>query len=80
MHILDELATHTPERIWLSKVTVHDGRQMLMEGMSLDNELVALFLTALERVARTSTDVELDETEAKEMGGLRLNALRGRAR
>ena len=47
VHMLDELATHTPDRIWISKISVHNGR-MLMEGMSLDNELVALFLTALE--------------------------------
>jgi len=72
VHMLDELATHTPDRIWISKVSVHNGR-MLMEGMSLDNELVALFLTALEESAYFK-NVELVETQAKEKDGFRLNA------
>jgi type IV pilus assembly protein PilN len=72
VHMLDELATHTPDRIWISKVSVHNGR-MLMEGMSLDNELVALFLTALEESVYFK-DVELVETQAKEKDGFRLNA------
>jgi type IV pilus assembly protein PilN len=72
VHMLDELATHTPDRIWISKISVHGGR-MLMEGMSLDNELVALFLTALEESPYFKT-VELVETQAKEKDGFRLNA------
>jgi len=72
VHMLDELATHTPDRIWISKVSVHGGR-MLMEGMSLDNELVALFLTALEESPYFKS-VELVETQAKEKDGFRLNA------
>jgi type IV pilus assembly protein PilN len=72
VRMLDELATHTPDRIWVSKIEVHNGR-MLMEGMSLDNELVALFLTALEESAYFK-NVELVETQAKEKDGFRLNA------
>jgi type IV pilus assembly protein PilN len=72
VHMLDELATHTPDRIWITKVSVHGGR-LNMEGMSLDNELVALFLTALE-ASPYFKDVELVETQAKEKDGFRLNA------
>jgi type IV pilus assembly protein PilN len=72
VHVLDELATHTPDRIWISKVSIHAGK-LTMEGMSLDNELVALFLTALEESAFFK-DVELVETQAKEKDGFRLNA------
>jgi type IV pilus assembly protein PilN len=72
VRMLDELATHTPDRIWITKVAVHGGR-MMMEGMSLDNELVALFLTALEE-SPYFKDVELVETQAKEKDGFRLNA------
>ena len=72
VHMLDELATHTPDRIWISKVSVHGGR-LSMEGMSLDNELVALFLTALEE-SPYFKDVELVQTQAKEKDGFRLNA------
>ena len=72
VHMLDELATHTPDRIWITKVSVHSGR-LTMEGMSLDNELVALFLTALEE-SPYFKDVELVETKAKEKDGFRLNS------
>ena len=72
VHMLDELATHTPDRIWISKISVHGGR-LTMEGMSLDNELVALFLTALEE-SPYFKDIELVETQAKEKDGFRLNA------
>jgi type IV pilus assembly protein PilN len=72
VHMLDELATHTPDRIWISRIEVHGGR-LAMEGMSLDNELVALFLTALEE-SPYFKDVELVETQAKEKDGFRLNA------
>jgi type IV pilus assembly protein PilN len=72
VRMLDELATHTPDRIWISQVQVENGR-MVMEGMSLDNELVALFLTALEESAYFK-NVELVETQAKEKDGFRLNA------
>lgn len=72
VHMLDELATHTPDRIWVTKISVHSAR-MSMEGMSLDNELVALFLTALEE-SPYFKDVELVETQAKEKDGFRLNA------
>ena len=72
VHVLDQLATHTPDRIWISKVSIHAGK-LTLEGMSLDNELVALFLTALEESAFFK-DVELVETQAKEKDGFRLNA------
>jgi Tfp pilus assembly protein PilN len=70
--MLDELANHTPDRIWVTKIGVKGGR-LEMEGMSLDNELVALFLTALEE-SPYFKDVELVETQAKEKNGFRLNA------
>jgi type IV pilus assembly protein PilN len=72
VHMLDELATHTPDRIWISKIGVQAGR-MSMEGMSLDNELVALFLTALEE-SDYFKNVELVETQAREKDGFRLNS------
>ena len=46
--------------------------QITIEGMSLDNELVALFLTALNESAYFD-DVELRETKAKDMSGYKLN-------
>jgi type IV pilus assembly protein PilN len=71
VHVLDELATHTPDRIWVNKVMIKAGK-LTLEGMSLDNELVALFLTALEESPYFKS-VELVETQAKDKNGFKLN-------
>lgn len=72
VHMLDELATHAPDRLWLTKVE-SNKREVLVRGMSLDNELVAQFLTVL-NASPYFTNVELVSTEAKEKNGLKLNA------
>lgn len=72
VHMLDELATHAPDRLWITKVET-SGDQIMIKGMSLDNELVAVFLTALNQ-SPYFTNVELLSTEAKEKAGLKLNA------
>ena len=71
VHVFDELATHAPARLWLTKLKANGGK-ITIEGMSLDNELVALFLTALNESAYFE-DVELRETKAKEVSGYKLN-------
>jgi len=71
VRVFDELATHAPARLWLTKLEAHGG-QVRIEGMSLDNELVALFLTALNESAYFD-NVELRETKAKDMSGYKLN-------
>jgi type IV pilus assembly protein PilN len=71
VHVFDELATHAPQRLWLTELAAHTGA-ITIKGMSLDNELVALFLTALNESAYFD-NVELRETRAKEMGGFKLN-------
>lgn len=74
VHVLDELATHTPERVWLTKLQT--GRDLIeIEGVSLDNELVALLLTALED-SPYFQKVELEETKLVEKERLKLNAFR----
>lgn len=78
VHVLDELATHTPERVWLTRLET--GAQGVgIEGVSLDNELVALFLTALGE-SPYFDQVELETTELLERDGLKLNEFRLRAR
>jgi type IV pilus assembly protein PilN len=72
VHILDELSIHAPERLWVTGIEASGGR-ITVKGMSLDNELVALFMTALSD-SPYFDDVELEETEAKDVDGLRLNA------
>jgi type IV pilus assembly protein PilN len=71
LHMLTELSVNAPERLWLTKLDAKASR-VVVKGMSLDNELVALFMTALGDSPHFK-DVELEETEAKEVDGLRLN-------
>ncbi|HEU4428808.1 MAG TPA: PilN domain-containing protein [Myxococcota bacterium] len=72
VHLFDEIATHLPDRMWLTSLEVK-GQQLTVQGVSLDNELVALFLTAL-NASPYFDNVELLETEAKEVDGYKLNA------
>ena len=72
VHVFDELAAQIPERVWLNKIDILDG-QITLQGMSLDNELVALFLTGLEDSSYFK-NVELLKTEAKTTDGFKLNA------
>ncbi|HEY8123090.1 MAG TPA: PilN domain-containing protein [Myxococcota bacterium] len=72
VHLFDEIATHLPDRMWLTKLEV-EGQQLTIEGVSLDNELVALFLTAM-NASPHFADVELLETQAKDVDGYKLNA------
>jgi type IV pilus assembly protein PilN len=74
VHILDELATHTPDRVWLTLLAAKGG-QIELKGMSLDNELVALFLTSLND-SKYFANVELKETELKTVESLKLNTFR----
>jgi type IV pilus assembly protein PilN len=72
VHILDELATHIPDRLWITKLDLRDSK-MHVQGMSLDNELVALFLTALNDSGYFK-GVELVQTRAQTRDGYKLNA------
>lgn len=46
VRVMDELATHTPERLWLKGLSTK-GTAIELSGQSLDNELVAVFLGSL---------------------------------
>jgi len=71
VHVLDELSSHAPERLWLTSMeAVSSG--LTLQGMSLDNEVVATFMKALED-SPYFQDVELRSTELAERDGLKLN-------
>ena len=76
VQVLNDLADRTPERLWLTKLSTKDG-EIFMEGLSLDNDLVALFLSSLGQSPFFS-DVDLDNTKLKE-GALRLVSFKIRA-
>ena len=46
VRVMDELAIHTPDRLWLDSVSTK-GANLELTGQSLDNELVAGFLASL---------------------------------
>jgi type IV pilus assembly protein PilN len=71
VHLFDEIATSLPDRMWLTKMQV-EGQALTIQGVSLDNELVAAFLTSLNN-SPYFKDVELVETHAKELEGYKLN-------
>jgi type IV pilus assembly protein PilN len=76
VQVLNELANRTPDRLWLTKLSTQDG-QIFMEGLSLDNDLVALFMSSLSE-SPYFKDVDLDNTKLNE-GTLRLVSFKIRA-
>jgi type IV pilus assembly protein PilN len=75
---LDQLASSTPPRLWLTSLTA-SGSTLDLEGYSLDNEVVAEFLTALGGTEQFG-EVDLEETEFVQQDGVRLNQFKLKAR
>jgi type IV pilus assembly protein PilN len=61
VHVLHELAGRTPERLWLTGLDSKAG-EVRLEGRSLDNELVALFVRGLGD-SKYFDKVDLDSTQ-----------------
>lgn len=74
VRVMDELATKTPERMWLTQLLT-EGERIELEGMSLDNEIVAVFLTRLSE-SPYFDEVELRQTELQGRGELKVNRFR----
>ena len=78
VRVLNELAARTPDRLWLTSLATQ-GKTISMQGQSLDNELVALFLRSLGD-SEYFDNVDLDSTKlGAEKGGLKLVTFRIRA-
>ena len=71
VRMLEELSHRIPERVWLTELSSADG-QLNLKGSSLDNELVARFLTALE-ASPYLNGVDLVGTELQQIGDLKVN-------
>jgi len=74
VRILDELATKAPERVWLTQLRA-EGNRLELEGMGLENEVIARFLTRLEE-SDYFADVELEQTELQGRGEIKMNRFR----
>ena len=72
VRVLDELATRTPDRLWLTNLQTKNGT-IEIKGKSLDNELVAQFLGELVE-SKYFDGVDLDSTSLGDgkAGGLKL--------
>ena len=71
VRVLTELASRTPERLWLTSMEAK-GAGLTLKGESLGNEIVAQFLRALGE-SEYFANVDLDSTElGKEKQGVRL--------
>lgn len=71
VRILADLSDRIPDRVWLTSLETN-GSQVKMQGESLDNELVAIFLRNLGE-SKYFGDVDLDGTKlSKEKHGLNL--------
>jgi type IV pilus assembly protein PilN len=71
VRILEELSKHTPERLWLVKLSTK-GTNIKVEGASLDTGVVADFLRSLNN-SGYFLDVDLEKTRGgKEDDGVRL--------
>jgi len=69
VRILAELSDRTPERVWLTSLETN-GNQIKLQGESLDNELVAIFVRNLSE-SKYFADVDLGGTKlAKQEKGL----------
>jgi len=70
VQVLDQLAIHTPERLWLTSLSTNEGK-LELKGESLDNELVAVLLHGLGE-SKYFDRVDLDSTElGQDKGGLK---------
>ncbi len=63
VHMLDELASRIPEKLWLESLEETDGR-VEFEGISINNEVIATFMSRLEESVYFS-EVYLVSIEAK---------------
>jgi type IV pilus assembly protein PilN len=71
VHILDELASKLPEKIWLTALTEENG-SLTLQGTSIDNETIATYMTRLGQSPYLK-DIELERSELKEGQSVKLN-------
>ena len=71
VRILDALSTHMPDKMCLRSLK-KQGAQLTMEGWALDDEVIANFMTSLQR-SKYFTGVELIVTERFKPEGTEIN-------
>ncbi len=78
VRVMDEIASHIPERMWLTNLKLDDGAVELT-GYGLDNESIAEFMTRLENSPHMGA-VELLESKLQKESGLNVNRFKIKAK
>lgn len=68
VHVLDELSTHVPKRVWIRKFKEDNGN-LELEGRGLENADVSEFLRALQK-SKYFSDVRLAYTQSNVEAGV----------
>ncbi len=71
VHLLDELASRLPEKIWLTSLH-EEGGVLTLTGLSIDNETIATYMTRLAQSPYLQ-NIELDRSELQEGSSVKLN-------
>lgn len=67
VQVMDELATHTPDNLWLTRFSNKTNGELVLEGMTFSNLLVADLMTRMEE-ADIFDRVALTVSERKMIG------------
>jgi len=70
VHVMDDLSTATPEKLWLTEIN-EAGGAMTLSGKGLDNQTIASFMRSL-AASRYFGNVDLVETKQIEDGQAKL--------
>ena len=70
VHMLDELATRIPEKLWLTNLE-EVGQRVTLEGVSINNEVIATFMSRMEE-STYFTEVYLVSIERENLEDLNL--------
>lgn len=68
VHVLDELSTHMPKRVWIESFTERNG-VLELSGVGLENADVSEFLRALQK-SKFFNDINLAFTQSTEKNGV----------
>jgi type IV pilus assembly protein PilN len=70
VHMLDQLATRIPEKLWLSTLQ-ESSKKVTLKGVSINNEVIATFMSRMEE-SDYFAEVYLVSIQARPEGDLKL--------
>ncbi len=70
VHMLDQLATRIPEKLWLATLA-ESNKKVTLKGVSINNEVIATFMSRMEE-SDYFAEVYLVSIQAREEGELKL--------